>query len=201
VAERRRICLVLDKVLQQRAAGAAPQPQLATRWDLDQVVQVSGKSVDLSQYPIFLIQISGHYASANAMALLKSKVMDKNGRFYRGGDAECLSVDGRPIGDTFSPEQRAFGSFFHVGQQGGSSQISGAIFHHYAMEEFYLRARKFAGYPEMEEEELITALKQRSREFIRMGVTSIYDNNLRNVRFLDAVKRYPQSATPKRSSG
>jgi predicted amidohydrolase YtcJ len=150
----------------------------------------------LSQYPIFLIQISGHYASLNALALLKSKIMDKSGRFYRGSDAECLTVDGRSIGDTFSPEQRAFGSFFHMGQQGGSHQISGAIFHHYAMEEFFLRARKFADYPEMDEEELITALKQRSREFIRMGVTSIYDNNLRSVRFLDTVKRYPQIATP-----
>lgn len=165
---------------------------MINRWDLDQVVEVAGKKVNLSQYPIYLVQLSGHYASSNSLALIKARIMDESGRFYSGKDKECVTVPNKTVEEAFNPVRSAFGSFFHVSSHKGSNQIDGMIYHHYAMEELIGRGIKFAGFPRLDEKELNIALKQRCREFIQKGVTSIYDNNLRALSLFDAVKEFPK---------
>ena len=184
-------------MIDKMSAGGAEQlssPPLLTRWDLDRVIQIGKRKVDLSRYPIYLIQLSGHYASLNGLALTKAKVMDRSGRFYSGRDDACLTVPGRKIGGTFSPEAHAFGSFFSCSRRDGSRQVDGMVFHHYAMEEFLARAMRFCAFPQLDEREIAAALRQRSGEFIRRGVTSIYDNNLRSLKMLDVVKSFGRSA-------
>jgi len=179
-----------DKIFSHARGGLGGAP-LVERGDLDQVVQLGGKTVDLGKYPIYLVQLSGHYASANAMALLKSRIMNENGGFYLGSDSGCLTCPGRAVGQTFSPEAHAFGSFFHT----RNGKLDGMIFHHYAMEEFLARSIKFAGFPRLDAGEMNQALKKRCREFIQMGVTSIYDNNLRAMSLVPAVKAFPGHAS------
>jgi predicted amidohydrolase YtcJ len=184
-------------LIDRMSGGSADQlagPPLLTRWDLDQVVEVDGHAVDLGRYPIYAVQLSGHYASVNSLGLVKAKVMSRSGTLYSGRDATCLTVPGRSVASTFSPEAHAFGSFFSCSKHDGSRQVDGMVFHHYAMEELLARAMRFAGFPPLDEREITAALRQRSREFIRRGVTSIYDNNLRAQSMLDAVTSYPGKA-------
>ncbi|MDY6955188.1 MAG: hypothetical protein SWE60_27100, partial [Thermodesulfobacteriota bacterium] len=47
-----------DKMAGGKREGVSGPP-LVSRFDLDQVVEVSGKKVDLRQYPIYLFQLSG----------------------------------------------------------------------------------------------------------------------------------------------
>jgi predicted amidohydrolase YtcJ len=184
-----------DKIA-ARGRGEFAGPPLLSRWDLDQVVEVGGKSVDLSRYSIWLIQLSGHYASLNGLAMMKAKIIDASGRFYTGSDATCLTCPPKGVGEAFSPEGHAFGSFFSVTQKDGVPQVDGMVFHHYAMEEFMARGTKFGGFPRLEESEMTAALKQRCAEFLRLGVTSIYDNNFRATSLLSAVRNFPQVAKP-----
>jgi predicted amidohydrolase YtcJ len=186
-------------MVDKMSAGGSEQlssPPLLTRWDIDRVIEVGKRKVDLSRYPVYLVQLSGHYASANGLALTKARVMDQSGRFYSGRHDTCITVPGRAVGTTFSPEAHAFGSFFSFTSRGGGRELDGMMFHHYAMEEFIARASRFASFPPLEEREVSDALKQRCGEFIRRGVTSIYDNNLRARRMLDAVKGFGKGAAP-----
>jgi predicted amidohydrolase YtcJ len=182
-----------DKIGANSREGLAGPP-LVSRFDLDQVVEVSGKKVDLSQYPIYLYQLSGHYATVNALALIKAKIMDRSGKFYSGKNDQCLTVPKKTVGQAFSPEGRAFSSFFSVSNKGGVKQLDGMIFHHYAMEELFVRAAKFGGLEPLNDSEVIEGLKQRCGEFIRKGVTSIYDNNLRMPKLLSALRDFPGQA-------
>jgi len=184
---------IMDKMVSKKKEEFRGPP-LFTRWDIDEIVEVNGKKVDLSRYPIFLVQISGHYASVNSLGLIKSKIMDKSGRFYSGRDKKCLTVSGRSVESAFNPKSSAFGSFFNISTHKGTKQIDGMIFHHYAMEEFYARGMIYGGYPKLDDREITAALKQRSNEFIRKGVTSIYDNNFRIPGLLSHVKSFPRVA-------
>jgi len=169
-------------------------PPLVSRFDLDQVVEVSGKKVDLRQYPIYLFQLSGHYATVNALGLIKTKIMDRSGKFYSGKDAQCLTVPNKTVGEAFSPEGHAFGSFFSMCNKDGVRQFDGMIFHHYAMEELFVRGAKFGGLKLLDAAEMTQGLKQRCGEFIRMGVTSVYDNNIRMLKVLPDLKDFPNQA-------
>lgn len=169
-------------------------PPLINRWDLERPVEVAGKRVDLGRYPTYLFQLSGHYASANALALEKARILDRSGGFYAGRNNQCLTVRGKTVQQAFSPGRHAFGSFFSISDHGGSKQLDGMIFHHYAMEEFFARAVQFGGYPRLDGGEVTAALRQRAGEFLRMGTTSIYDNNLRVPALLDEIKSFSRHA-------
>jgi len=183
-----------DKVAQ--AKEGVQGPPLLTRWDMDQVVETRGKKIDLSAYPMYLIQLSGHYSTMNGLALRKAKIMNDSGHFNEGSDSVCLTVPSKKLKEVFSPEIHKFGSFFQEVLKDGSKQISGTVFHHYAMEEFVVRAYKFGDFPQLDEKELLASMKQRCQEFIKLGVTSIYDNNLRLRSHFDAIKAYHQNAQP-----
>ncbi|MBN1901554.1 amidohydrolase family protein [Candidatus Sumerlaeota bacterium] len=184
-----------DKVIAGRQEGLANVP-LVDRFDLDQIVEIHGKKVDLSKYPIYLVQLSGHYATLNALAMIKAKVMSDSGSFYAGPEKQCVTYPAKSIGEAFSPEGHAFGSFFSVSSRGGFRGLDGMIFHHYAMEEFLIRAMKYSDFPRLNENEMYQALRENCRRFIRMGVTSIYDNNLRGLSLFPAVRNFPANTPP-----
>jgi predicted amidohydrolase YtcJ len=182
--------------LWDKIAQSSGEPPLLGWNDLDQKVKLGSHTVDLSRYPIYMVQLSGHYATANKMALQKAKIMDESGRFYTGHNDNCLTVPGKKIGEAFSPTSHAFGSFFQVDTSGRQNYLNGMIFHHYAMEEFLFRAVHFANFPRLDGTEITQALKQRCNEFIKLGVTSIYDNNFRAVSLFDKVLDFPNHAEP-----
>jgi len=185
--------MLWDKVAKMVEEGEMTPP-LLDRWDIDQVVEVEGQKVDLSKYPIYLVQLSGHYASLNGMGLIQARIMDRSGGFYKGSDDRCLTYPVKSVEAAFSPQAHAFGSFYNTSVKNGVKQVDGMVFHHYAMEEFVARAMRFAGFPPLDESEMTESLKIRCRDFIRLGVTSIYDNNLRSLSMLPYVKNFPNKA-------
>lgn len=184
---------IWDKIAMAAKEGYRGPP-LMNKWDIDTEVTVGEKKVDLSRYPIYIIQLSGHYATLNGRALQKAYISDEFGAFCSGRYRECLTVPGRSVGEAFSPQGPALGSFFNVSRNRGRTEVDGTVFHHYAMEEFLVRAIRYGGFPKLDEREMAEALKMRSRQFIRQGITSIYDNNLRAISLLSAVKDFPRKS-------
>ena len=184
---------LMDKML-RRSRDEASGPPLMTRWDIDQVVEVDGKRVDLSKYPIYLIQLSGHYASMNGLAMQQAKIIDQAGRLNSRKNEGSLTVPGKTLPEVFSPESHPFSSYFSATEKNGVRQVDGMMFHHYAMEEFLSRALQYTGFPRLDGGELTAALKQRCGEFIRRGITSIYDNNLRVLSMLPFIEQFPKKA-------